>query len=245
MTAGRIDAPSFRTKPGKPLVGSLGHLVIFLWSLGVVLLTQLHGGYFLAGICVIFLALIYPSALRRLLRPRWLILLGILLEISILFGSGKPGWRFLGFPVSTENITIGVKMTLSAIVILIAADGLASSMDITEVAGVFERAGLQGLGFSLGVAANQLPNLRQSSTNAWHSLRMRGGMRAQWWRGLQLLLLTILTNALRRSEDIVLAAEARAFRPDRSRAAPLRIGRLDWWLIPVGVMSLVGAILVA
>ena len=108
-----------------------------------------------------------------------------------------------------------------------------------------ERAGLQGLGFSLGVAANQLPNLRQSSTNAWHSLRMRGGMRAQWWRGLQLLLLTILTNALRRSEDIVLAAEARAFRPDCSRAAPLRIGRLDWWLIPVGVMSLVGAILLA
>jgi energy-coupling factor transporter transmembrane protein EcfT len=69
-------------------------------------------------------------------------------------------------------------------------------------------------------------------------------MRAQWWRGLQLLLLTILTNALRRSEDIVLAAEARAFRPDHSRAAPLRIGRLDWWLIPVGVISLAGVILV-
>ncbi len=245
MTVGKLDAVSIGSKPGKPLVGSLGHLVIFLWSLGVVLITQLRGGYLLAGICIIFLALIYPSALRRLLRPRWLILLGILLVISVLFGGGKPDWKILGFPVSTENITVGVKMTLSAIVILIAADGLASSMDITEVAGVFERAGLQGLGFSLGVAANQLPNLRQSSTNAWHSLRMRGGMRAQWWRGLQLLLLTILTNALRRSEDIVLAAEARAFRPDRSRAAPLRIGRLDWWLIPVGVVSMLGAILLA
>lgn len=128
-------------------------------------------------------------------------------------------------------------MTLRAIVILLAADGLATSMDITEVAGLFERVGLQGLGFSLGVAANLLPNLRQSSTNAWHSLRMRGGMRAQWWRGLQLLLLTVLTNALRRSEDIVLAAEARAFRPDRSRAIPIRIGRLDWWLILAGLLS--------
>jgi energy-coupling factor transporter transmembrane protein EcfT len=68
-------------------------------------------------------------------------------------------------------------------------------------------------------------------------------MRAQWWRGLQLLLLTILTNALRRSEDIVLAAEARGFRPDRSRTAPLRIGRLDWWMIPAGLLSLLGVFL--
>jgi energy-coupling factor transporter transmembrane protein EcfT len=244
MTVGKLNPPSIRTRPGKPLVGSLGHLVIFLWSLGSILVTQLRGGYLLAGVCVVFLALIYPSALRRILRPRWLILLGILLIISILFGGGKIDRVLWGVPVSSENIFIGVKMTLSAMVILIAADGLASSMDITEVAGLFERLGLQGLGFSLGVAANQLPNLRQSSTNAWHSLRMRGGMRAQWWRGLQLLLLTILTNALRRSEDIVLAAEARAFRPDRSRTAPLRIGRLDWWMIPVGLLSLVGVFLV-
>ncbi len=245
MTVSKLGAPAIPRKPGKPLVGSLGHLVIFLWALGVVLLTQLKGGYLLAGICVVFLASIYPSALRRILRPRWLILLGILLVISILFGGGKPDLTLWGLPISSENILVGVKMTLSAIIILIAADGLASSMDITEVAGVFERAGLQGLGFSLGVAANQLPNLRQSSTNAWHSLRMRGGMRAQWWRGLQLLLLTILTNALRRSEDIVLAAEARAFRPERSRSAPLRIGRLDWWMIPVGLLSLAGVFLVA
>ena len=245
MTVSNIGASSIGSKPGKPLVGSLGHLVIFLWSLGVVLLTQLHGGYLLAGACMVFLALIYPSALRRILRPRWLILLGILLVISILFSGGKPDRELWGFPVSTENLIVGVKMTLSAIIILIAADGLAASMDITEVAGLFERAGLQGLGFSLGVAANQLPTLRQSSTNAWHSLRMRGGMRAQWWRGLQLLLLTILTNALRRSEDIVLAAEARAFRPDRSRTAPLRIGRLDWWMIPAGLISLVGVFFVA
>ena len=81
----------------------------------------------------------------------------------------------MGHPISTGNLLLGIKMTLSAVVILMAADGLASSMDITEVAGLFERLGLQGLGFSLGVAANQLPNLRQSSTNAWHSLRMREG----------------------------------------------------------------------
>ena len=40
---------------------------------------------------------------------------------------------------------------------------------------------------------------------------MRGGLRANGRRGLQLLALTILTNALRHAEEIVLAAEVRAF----------------------------------
>ena len=245
MTLSKPHGSPFQHGPPRRMIGSLGHLVIFLWSLGVVLLTQMRGGFLLAGICVILLSMLYHSALRHILRPRWLIILGVLLVTSILFGGGKPDLEVWGFPFSTEGITVGVKMTLSAIVILIAADGLAASMDITEVAGLFERLGLQGLGFSLGVGANMLPNLRQSGMNAWHSLRMRGGMHAQWWRGLQLLLLTVLTNALRRSEDIVLAAEARAFRPDRGRSAPIRIGRLDWWLIPVGLLSIVGILLIA
>jgi hypothetical protein len=53
-----------------------------------------------------------------------------------------------------------------------------------------------------------------------------------------LLLPKILTNALRHSEDIVLAAEALALRTGRNLTIPLRIGRLDWWLIPVGLTSL-------
>jgi energy-coupling factor transporter transmembrane protein EcfT len=245
MTASKLHVSMIHITSGKQLIGSLGYLVIFLWALAAVLLTQVRGGFLLAGICIILLSLIYPFALRRILRPRWLILLGILLVISMLFGGGEPDVELWGLHLSLEGIRVGVKMTLSAIIILLAADGLASSVAITEVAGLFERLGLQGLGFSLGVAANQLPNLRQSSMNAWHSLQMRGGMRAQWWRGLQLFLLTVLTNALRRSEEIVLAAEARAFRPDRSRAVPLRIGRLDWGLIPVGIISMAGIILLA
>jgi len=243
MTASRLHTSALQSGRARPLVGSVGHLSIFLWSLGVVLLTPLRGGFIFACVCLALLSLLYPFALRRILRPRWLILLGILLVVSVLFGSGEPDLEVWGRPVSTENVISGIQMTLRAVVILLAADGLATSMDITEVAGLFERAGLQGLGFSLGVAANMLPALRQSSMNAWHSLRMRGGMRAQWWRGLQLLLLTVLTNALRRSEEIVLAAEARAFRPDRSRAVPIRIGRLDWWLILIGLLSMLGIVL--
>ena len=243
MTVSKPRVSPFQNGQSRPLVGSVGHLVIFLWSLGIVLLTPRRGGFLLACVCLVLLSLLYPLALRRILRLRWLILLGFLLVASILFGGGEPDRKMWSMPASTENVISGIQMTLRAIVILLAADGMATSMDISEVAGLFERAGLQGLGFSLGVAANMLPNLRQSSMNAWHSLRMRGGMRAQWWRGLQLLLLTVLTNALRRSEDIVLAAEARAFRPDRGRVTPIQVGRLDWWLVSVGLLSMLGIVL--
>jgi hypothetical protein len=92
---------------------------------------------------------------------------------------------------------------------------------------LIERCGFRGL-VSIGVATNLHP---QSGMNAWHSLRMRGGFRAQWWRGVQLLVVTVFSNALRHAEQIVLAAEVRAFRPELSRSSPLRIGALDWWLV--------------
>ena len=135
-------------------------------------------------------------------------------------------------------------MTLRAVVILVAADGLSSSVNIVEVAGLLERGGLHGLGFSIGVATNLLPDLRQSSINAWNSLRMRGGLRAHWWRGLQLLFLTVVSNALRHAEEIVLAAEVRAFRPELSRKASIRVGAWDWAMVALGVSSLIVVILV-
>jgi energy-coupling factor transporter transmembrane protein EcfT len=54
---------------------------------------------------------------------------------------------------------------------------------------------------------------------------------------LQLLAITIITNALRRSEEIALAAEARAFSPEHSRALPVKTGNLDWPIVFVGLLS--------
>lgn len=230
--------------PSARPLGSLGTLIIFLWAIALVVLTPVTGTFLPAGIGLVVLGLLHPYSLRRILQPRWLVLLISLFLLNVLFGGGQADTRLLGIPLATANLMAGLQMTLCAVLILVAADSLSASVDITEVAGLLERLGLHGLGFSIGVATNLLPNLRQSSTDAWHSLRMRGGLRASWLRGLQLLLITILANAIRHSEEIVLAAEARAFTPDRSRVAPIRIGRLDWWLIPVGVLSLAGIILI-
>jgi energy-coupling factor transporter transmembrane protein EcfT len=221
-------------------VGSLGHLSIFLWALGMVLLPPLERGIIPALFMIGVLCLIYPFALRRLARPRWLIIFGSLFLVNIFFAvpSDTTDWMILGLPVSSITILNGAQMTLRAIVILLAADGLSSSVNITEMAGLLERSGLQGLGFSIGVATNLLPDLRQSSMNAWHSLRMRGGLRANGGRGIQLLLLTVLSNSLRHAEEIVLAAEVRAFSPELSRKVLIRIGVLDWWLVAGGFSML-------
>ena len=217
----------------KPLIGSLGHFVIFLWALIMVLLPPLAHEIiptlFMLGVMV----MMYPFALQRLASPRWLVILASLFLINVFFGvsDGTNDWVVLGLHLSSVAVFDGAVMTLHAVVILMAADGLSSSVNIIEVAGLFERGGLRGLGFSIGVATNLLPDLRQSSLIAWHSLRMRGGLRAQWWRGVQLLLLTIISNALRHAEEIVLAAEVRAFRPELSKKVSVRTGILDWWIV--------------
>jgi len=226
-------------------LGSLGRLAIFVWALGLVLIPPLERGVLPALLALTVLAALYPFAVRRLARLRWLLIFTSLFIVNLFFGS--PGaeveWAIWGLHLSSGAVFHGLQMILRAAVILLAADGLSASVNITEVAGLFERGGLHGLGFSIGVATNLIPDLRQSGTNAWHSLRMRGGLRARWWRGLQLLVLTVLSNALRHAEEIVLAAEVRAFQPDRSHTLPLSIGRLDPWIILAAFFTLLSLIL--
>jgi energy-coupling factor transporter transmembrane protein EcfT len=224
----------------KAYLGSLGRLAIFVWALGMVLLPPLQRGIVPALIALAAVSALYPFALRRLTQARWLFLLASLFLLNLFFGIPEegPDLQVLGLPLSSVAIINGLQMVLRAVVILMSADGFSASVEITEVAGLLERGGLHGLGFSIGVAANLLPDLRTSGTNAWHSLRMRGGLRAQWWRGLQLLVLTVLTNALRHADEIVLAAEVRAYRPERGRTIPLRVGSLDGWVAGLCATSL-------
>ena len=187
--------------------------------------------YLAAGICLLVYLVLCPAAFRRLFRMRWLVVIGILVSSQVVWGSrlgeGKSAW---------DGLLAGMQMAARASVILISADSLTSRVNISEVAGLFERVGLRGLGFSLGVAMNLLPALSQSATNAWHSLWMRGGLRRQRWRGLQFLIVTIIANALRRAEEIALAAETRAFSPEKALALPLKTGTLDWLVALVGVL---------
>ena len=149
-------------------------------------------------------------------RTRWLVMI-VLLALPPVFFLGEQD--------------CSLQIMLCAIAVLVSVDGFTSSVDISSIAGLLERFGLRGLGFSMGVALNLLLFLQTAALSAWHSLWMRGGLRKQRWRGMRLLLLTIITNALRRTGEIALAAEGRAFSSEQSRALPLRAGSLDcgWW----------------
>jgi energy-coupling factor transporter transmembrane protein EcfT len=177
------------------------------------------------------------------MRLRWLVMIAFL-ALPPLFFLGDFDRNLLGIAYSSQGLISSLQILLRIIVVLIAVDGFTSSVDIPSIAGMLERFGLRGLGFSMGVALNLLPALRTSALNTWHSLWMRGGLRRQRWRGIRLLLLTIITNALHRTEEIALAAEGRAYQPDQSRAMPLRVGSLDWPLT-IGLFTLtVGLFLV-
>ena len=226
-----------RSKASAPeKLGTVSYLVIFAWSLGMVMLAPANRLLSAGGLCFLLAAVVYPRSFRRLMRPRWLVMI-MLLALPPVFFLGDLDRNLWGLPYSSLGLVSALQILLRVIVVLVAVDGFTSSVDIASIAGLLERFGLRGLGFSMGVALNLLPSLQTAAINTWHSLWMRGGLRKQRWRGIRLLLLTIITNALRRTEEIALAAEGRAFCPEQPRAMPLRAGSLDR-VVAVGAVLL-------
>jgi energy-coupling factor transporter transmembrane protein EcfT len=218
-------------------LGTGGYLAILGWSLAVVMVVPAERLPWAAGLCLGVALALYPRSLRRALRLRWLLLLGLLALPPVLF-LGEADRMVLGVGVSTAGLVAGMQIALRFVVVMVAVDGFTSAVDIAALAGLLERFGLQGLGFCLGVALNLLPGMQESATHAWRSLWMRGGLRRERWRGLRLLLVTVVSNGLRRAEEIALAAEARAFTPECARPMPLRRGQWDWVAAVLGSLAL-------
>jgi energy-coupling factor transporter transmembrane protein EcfT len=216
--------------------GTVGHLFLFLWSLAVILLTPGERMGTAVVLCLLAALLFYPRAFARLWQPRWL-LLAAALALPPLFLLGERTLQWGPLLLSPEGLATGLQMAGRAAVIVVAVEGFAGAVSISETAALFERVGLKGLGFALGVALNLLPILRESFTTSWHSLRMRGGFRRQRLRAARYLLVTVVGNAIRRAEAIALAAETRAFSPEKSNAPPLRRRRIDLLLVVAGSLA--------
>ncbi|HSJ55231.1 MAG TPA: CbiQ family ECF transporter T component [Anaerolineae bacterium] len=213
--------------PAGERLGTGGHLAILGWSLAMVMLVPAERIHLAAVACLGTAALAYPLSLHRLLRPRWLLLLG-LLALPPMFLLGEGGGAAFSIGLSAAGVVAGLQIAVRFVVVVVAVDGFTAAVDVAAMAGLLERVGLKGLGFSMGVALNLLPALQRSAANAWHSLWMRGGLRRHRLRAVRLLLVTVVSNALRHGEEIALAAEARAFSPDCARPLPVKAGRLDW-----------------
>ncbi len=219
----------------QPLIGTTGRLAIFV---GLIFsAVQLP----ITGLALIMLILIgvglvsFRPALRKILRWRWLLFL-IVMVVPPALWQGERETVLGGITFSAEGLQLGLAMALRAGIMLAGVMWFTSSVDISEVAGLLERTGLRGLGFSMGVAVNLLPSLLQSYRNAWYTLQMRGGLGKLRLRTARLLLVTVFANALRRADEITLVAELRAFSPECSRSLPLKKGRYDL-LIVAGVLA--------
>ena len=66
-----------------------------------------------------------------------------------------------------------------------------------------------------------LPLLQENAHNSFQALKMRGGLRHRRLQSLRLLFISVLVSTLRDAEDIVAAAQARAFRPDQAQRQAL------------------------
>jgi energy-coupling factor transporter transmembrane protein EcfT len=221
-------------------LGSPGYLAIFAWSVVAIMATPARLLLWIAGLCLVVAALVYPLSFRRVMRLRWLVMI-FLLALPSVFLLGEHDRNLAGVPYSSEGLVYALQIAVRIVVVLISVDGFTSSVDISSIGGLLEHAGLHGLGFSIGVGLNLLPSLQQSFLNAWRSLRMRGGLRKKRWRGLHLLIMTLITNALDRAEEVALAAEVRAYSPERSRALPVKVGKWDLAILLlclIGVMAI-------
>lgn len=239
-----MTASRGRRLPLLPL-GVMGQSVVFLWVLAMIMLAPARLLLWIAVICLIMILFSYTGlTLNRLLHPRRLLLLA-LMALPPLFFLGQRDQVLMGIPYSSTGAIAAAQIALRFVVVMAAVDGFTRTVEISELAGLFERLGLKGLGFSLGVALNLLPALQQSSLNAWQALQMRGGLRRRRGRALGYLLMTIITGALRRAEGIALAAEARAFSPDAPRAWPIAIKRWDYGTAGAALISLLAVVFFA
>ena len=215
----------WRATPASP--GAAARLYLFAWSLAIVLLAPASRVWLAAALAITAALVFYPGAIGRAVRPRWIVLLS-LMALPSLFLPGPVAVRVGDlFALSEDGLWMALRTLLRAFVILVAVDGLTRKVEVSQIAAIFERSGFKGLGFALGVALNLLPILRDTTTITWQSLRMRGGLRRKPLRGLRYFFVTVISSALRRAADIALAAEARAYTPDKSGPAALMSAAID------------------
>jgi len=184
-----------------------------LVTLAVMVAAVVGSGWWVLGSLLAMLGLtvrLAPAALRSILNWRWPLLILMLILPSALW-VGEPDGRILGIPYSPAGLTMGLEMACRATTIFLGVSALSQRVSVMQMARMLERVGMRDMGFAIGVGFHALPTLQKRFVTAYAAFRLRGGFRRQRWRGLQLLIVTVITGALRHAEEVLMAAEARAF----------------------------------
>ncbi len=152
---------------------------------------------------------------------------------------GERGAVTFGLAWSRAGLRQGLTMGWRALALILGLSVSVGAMSVSAWARLFASSGLPGLGFALGVAFNLLPTLGDLSEAAYHSIRLRGGLRRPFVAA-RLFLVTVAANALRYGDEVVKAASSRAFDPASypRQVIPFRLA--DGVLLVVLALAIVG-----
>jgi len=228
---------------GREIFSPYGYLIFFVGTaVAAILAREARVVLVLLGTAS-FAAFFCAPALRVLRRRQlWLFIIPTLLLSPLVIG--EPDLLLGPLPLSQEGFWAGLWMVSRALSIALAGMVFSRSVSVSQMAGLLERMGLRGLGFALAVATNMLPTIQETILTSFQAMRLRGGFRSSKLRALKLLLVTVVAGSLRRGDDIVLAAEARAFDPARPQRSSISLVPADLVLAP-GLGLLVVAFLLA
>lgn len=217
-----------------------GYLAFLVWTLVLVAVLPPARLVWLLGSVLAFAGIWRRQTLLLLTRRRtWLTLVLILLLSGLTLGRRDIGWG--PFRLSQEGLTTGVFMLMRGLSILLAFSASIGALSVARLSAVFERLGLKGLGFAFGVAVNLSVSLQDIIRVTYHTLHQRGAFRLsrRLFPNLRLFLLGVFTNALRHGDEVVLAASARAFDPERPAGSPIPLTTGDVALILLLLTALV------
>ncbi len=210
--------PGHSGKEDKYKLSIYGGLLFLIFVLGGIIILPKSKVFFLLGYVALITIIFVPHYFKLLFRPRILIFLFLIIVINGLIDGGEKKLIIWKLALSKEGLLRGSWMAARAISIILAVFIFTGGVSLGELLQFFNGLGLPELGFTFGLALNLLPLVQRVSNSVFTAMRLRGGFRRNRWRSLRLLLITIIVNILRYGEDIVCAAETRAFTGKLNRA---------------------------
>jgi len=186
---------------------------VFFLASSIVGSMALRGLWAVLGLLYVaaWASLMSPDAVHSLKRWRFWFFLASITVISVLAIGGGETVAIAGLNLSRVGLSAGFGMAVRATTIILATAAFARTASIGGLSALFARLGVSEIGFLLGIAVNLVPLIQHTASSALVAMQLRGGFRRKRLEAVKRLVVTILVNTLRHSEDIVCAAEARAF----------------------------------
>lgn len=176
-----------------------------------------HGSVFAAGAgTALILAFISPGSLTRLLTwPPILMLTALFATVPWILGATRAAF-----------LTTGA-IAIKALILLAVCDSFSSAVSVRELTNLFSMLGFPQFGFVFGIAFNSLPVVERSFNNAWVSLKLKGGIRGNFFRAVRYLALNLIVNLIKYSEDVTAAAKIKRFDPSARRRVHIAFTAAD------------------